>query len=283
MDAAGSDMQILAMVPPEEVDGMVSFPGFATPVGSIRFGGQLSRTGGTGFRHYRTYGMFALVLVCGSGTYRDTLGTRCRVKAGDLIVVFPDLPHQYGPEGGDIWDEVFIAFDGPPFDSWRAHGLDPAHPVWLLGERWQERFLSILRMTVTSIAEACAAANAIHLLIADVLAAKPAGDGEHTWVGAAREALGAGTGAPSLQEIATRLGLGYETFRKNFRAATGESPARYRKRMRLNQAALMMQRADLSLDMIAEALGFCDGFHLSKAFKMQHGYSPAEFRRRIHP
>jgi transcriptional regulator GlxA family with amidase domain len=50
--------------------------------------------------------------------------------------------------------------------------------------------------------------------------------------------------------------------------------------MRLAQAALMLRRADLSLDMIAGALDFCDAFHLSKAFKLQYGISPAEQRKK---
>jgi transcriptional regulator GlxA family with amidase domain len=43
----------------------------------------------------------------------------------------------------------------------------------------------------------------------------------------------------------------------------------------------MMRRADLSLEMIAGALGFCDAFHLSKAFKACHGLSPAAYRARL--
>jgi transcriptional regulator GlxA family with amidase domain len=117
-------------------------------------------------------------------------------------------------------------------------------------------------------------------LIADVLAARPAE--AEDWLETARQALSGGVGAPSLQEIAANAGLGYETFRKAFKAATGESPARYRRRQRLAQAALMMQRADLSLEMIAGALGFCDAFHLSKAFKQEHGVSPASHRAGIH-
>ncbi|MES2569418.1 MAG: AraC family transcriptional regulator, partial [Verrucomicrobiota bacterium] len=205
-----------------------------------------------------------------------------RVSAGDLIVVFPDRGHQYGPEPGDIWDEVFLSFDGAAFEGWRALGLDPAHPVWRLegGEDWSKRFFHILKMPVTSRPEACAAANAIHLLIADALAARPSASSSLDWLESTCQALSGGMGAPSLQEIARNAGLGYETFRKTFRMATGESPARYRRHMRLAQAALMMQRADLSLEMIATALDFCDAFHLSKAFKLQYGISPAEHRRK---
>ena len=239
------------------------------------------KTPGTGFTRYRINGMFALVLVLGNGLYRDLLGTDRRVGPGDLIAVFPEVPHQYGPEARDIWDELFVAFDGAAFESWRGHGLDPAHPVWALPqpEEWAARFISILRMPVTNMAESCVAAAAIHHLIADALAARPKLSDTHEWLESACLALSGGHGAPSLQEIAKSHGLGYETFRKTFKAATGESPARYRRRMRLAQASVMIQRADLSLSLIADALDFCDGFHLSKAFKVQYGYPPAQLNR----
>lgn len=227
--------------------------------------------------------MFALVQVLGKGRYRDELGHDRRVSPGDLIVVFPELGHQYGPEGNDIWDEVFVSFDGAAFEGWRAFGLDPAHPVWSLpgNEDWSGRFFDILGMPVTKRSEACAAANAIHLLIADAVAARPSDESAHSWLENARQALSCGIGAQSLQEIAQSAGLGYETFRKTFKKETGESPAHYRRRMRLAQAAMMMQRADLTLEMIADALDFCDAFHLSKAFKLHYGYSPAQQRRQI--
>lgn len=238
--------------------------------------------GGTGFSHYRTYGMYAMVLIKGdgSGRYRDRNGTDRRVTAGDLIVVFPDLPHQYGPETGDVWEEIFVAFDGAAFEGWRAHGLDPAQPVWSLGEpeAWTRRFGQILGMPVATRPDACAAANAVHLLIADALEARALQPRSLPWLEGACQTLGQGEGGPSLQEIARNAGMGYEAFRKAFKAATGEPPARYRRRLRLAQAALLIQRADLSLEMIARALDFCDAFHLSKAFKLQYGKAPAVLR-----
>jgi AraC-like DNA-binding protein len=265
-----------------DASGIVSFAGPSTPIGSVKFGGRLKGASGTGFSQYRVYPMYALVLLLeGGGRYRDRRGTDRRLRAGDWVVVFPDLPHQYGPEPGDVWDEIFIAFEGAAFEGWRAHGFDAAHPVWPLAdqEKWARRFSEILGMPSATMSEACALASAVHGLIADALAARP--EQAADWLESARQALGGGSGAPSLVEIAAAAGMGYETFRKAFKAATGESPARYRRRQRLAQAALMMRRADLSLEMIAGALGFCDAFHLSKAFKACHGLSPAAYRARL--
>ena len=264
-----------------ELPGIISLAGPQTPIGNARFGGRL-RGSGTGFSNYRVFGLYALVLVLeGGGRYRDRHGTDRRLEAGDLIVVFPELPHQYGPEQGDTWDEIFIAFDGAAFEGWRAHGLDSAHPVWPLKplEEWSARFSDLLKMPVASVSGACNLASAIHRLIADLLAKRSPETND--WLESARRALSGNSISLTMQEIAHEFGMGYETFRKAFKSATGESPARYRRKQRLAQAAMMMHRVDLSLEMIAMALGFCDAFHLSKAFKDEYGISPAAHRALI--
>ena len=136
--------------------GITSLSGPLTPIGNAEFGGRLRGTNGTGFSQFRVYGMHALVLLLqGGGRFRDRLRTDRRLSAGDLIVVFPEHPHQYGPEAGDEWDEVFIAFKGSAFEGWRSHGLDPAHPVWHLDpvEPIAERIFEILRLPFSSLAE----------------------------------------------------------------------------------------------------------------------------------
>lgn len=95
------------------------------------------------------------------------------------------------------------------------------------------------------------------------------------WLENACQLLSGGADAPDISAIAATVGMSHERFRKVFKSAAGESPSTYRRRRRLVQASLMLHRSDLKLDMIAESLGFCDGFHLSKAFKAEYGHSPS--------
>lgn len=279
MDAAEICMYFPVMTDFDFPATVIPMSGPRTPVGNVEFGGRLQGTTGTGFAQFRVYGMYALVfLLRGGGRYRDRRGIDRRLTAGDLLVVFPEHPHQYGPEDGDEWDEVFLAFEGAAFEGWRASGLDPVNPVWRLPEpeRWARRFFDILRLPHRSLAESTAVAAAIHQLIADALARRPAGR-EH-WLENACQLLSGGADAPDLPTIAATVGMSHDRFRKVFKSATGESPSTFRRRRRLAQAALMLHRSDLKLDMIAHSLGFCDGFHLSKAFKAEYGQSPASVR-----
>lgn len=281
MDGLDAGMYFPDMIEADFPTGIIPLSGSFTPIGKAEFGGRLRGTAGTGFSQFRVYGMYALVLLLnGGGRYRDRKGIDRRLFPGDLMVVFPEHPHQYGPEAGDDWDEVFIAFKGAAFEGWRANGLDPTHPVWRLQNprTCATRFFEILKMPVASLTQSTAVAAAIHQLIADALTQRP--PGSEDWLETARQLLGGGSEAPAPQEIASTLGMSHDHFRKVFKTATGESPSTFRRKRRLAQAALMLQRSDLTLEMIAESLGFCDGFHLSKAFKAEHGESPAGFRNR---
>ena len=280
MDALDSGMYFPVMAKHEIPSGIIPLSGPPNPIGNAEFGGHLRETAGTGFSQFRVYGMYALVLLLrGAGRYRDRRGMDRRLVPGDLVVVFPEHPHQYGPESGDHWDEVFIAFKGAAFEGWRAHGLDPSHPVWSVDSlpAMAQRFFRILRMQTSSLEHSTAVAAAIHGLIADLLAQRPLA--REDWLEKSKQLLGGGNEAPTPQQIAVTLGVSHDHFRKTFKAATGESPSSFRRKRRLAQAALMLQRSDLKLDMIAESLGFCDGFHLSKAFKAEYGQSPAMFRK----
>jgi AraC-like DNA-binding protein len=59
----------------------------------------------------------------------------------------------------------------------------------------------------------------------------------------------------------------------------GVPPKQYVNRRRIERVQLDLQRTDATLDSLAEAYGFHDAFHLSKAFKRATGVSPRDYRK----
>lgn len=271
------------MSTPRNIPGLVSFPALNTPLGRLNFGGVLRRGCGTGFDAYRRYGMYAVVIITrGRGRYRDLKGHDCELRAGDLIVVFPEVAHQYGPPDGETWDEIFLAFEGPAFDAWRAEGLIPARPVWAVGEpqRWARRINHLLTSEMATRSDSCRAAGELHTLISEWLALREE-IAVPPWLDAARHALADPMLNRSVETVAHEAGVSLDAFRRAFRAATGEPPARFQRRQRIAMGANLLRRRELTLKQIAATLGFCDEFHFSKAFKAQLGVSPSGFRERI--
>jgi len=262
-----------------------------TPLGEIELAGLLQNVAGIEPERMRILRRFTIVLMVeGRGYYQDERGTRLEVGPGDVILVFPEIAHAYGPLPGSPWTQIYFVFGGPQFELWRTRGLfSPDHPVWRLGsvDYWRQRLSEVVRSESTHLVGAPLRAMGRFL---QVLLEMSAADGEargpangEAWLEKSRRLLGdrSAAGWPAPQVVAREVGLNYESFRKRFAQLTGESPGRYQKRRRLDWACAAIYQGEHSLKQIADELGFCDVFHFSKAFKQEIGLTPSDYRRRV--
>jgi transcriptional regulator GlxA family with amidase domain len=81
-----------------------------------------------------------------------------------------------------------------------------------------------------------------------------------------------------MAELARRIEVPYETFRRRFRAVTGETPKRFRDRARIAAAKDLLRTSSMSNRELAAALGYADSFHFSRRFKQAVGVSPRLYR-----
>ena len=252
-----------------------------TSLGRLAGAGYIHRK--TGYLRWRVFGSYALVyLLDGQGRYQDASGTAREVTAGDLLVIFPELAHRYGPGRRGEWSEFHVIFEGPAFDLWRGAGLlDASRPVIRLepvGE-WMERLLTV---TASPPAQTVAVSRLLTLL-SEIAATRgeEAAPARLPWLDEARHVLGSELSQElSPADVAARLGLGYETFRKAFEQQAGVSPARYRSDRRLGAAQALLLHTQMTGRQIADSLGFRDEFYFSKRFKQHTGLSPREYRKR---
>lgn len=63
-----------------------------------------------------------------------------------------------------------------------------------------------------------------------------------------------------------------------FKKVNGEAPVAFWNRARADRAASLLRETDLSLNEIAEMLGYCDVYHFSKSFKEIHARPPGLWR-----
>ncbi|MNJ73716.1 Melibiose operon regulatory protein [compost metagenome] len=82
-----------------------------------------------------------------------------------------------------------------------------------------------------------------------------------------------------IEDIAASLGItpGYclEVFRKVY----GTSPRQYLSNLMLNEAKILIQQPELSLQEIAGRLGYSQVSHFSRQFKRWTGMSPLQYRQ----
>jgi AraC-like DNA-binding protein len=235
----------------------------------------------------RVYGSYALAYsLAGVARYEDVLGHKSNIHPGDLIVVFPDLGHRYGPPPGQTWDEYFVCFEGPVFDVWRKRGvLTPSQTVYHLEpiDYWLRRFEEIAAPNLPALERVCRA----QAVLADVLTnyqRDAAAERDEDWLAQARALLETSIETPLyVASVARKLGLSHETFRKKFVRLAGVSPYRYRMIRVIDHACRLVHEERLTNKEIADQLGFSDEFHFSHRFKQVTGRSPAQFRALLRP
>lgn len=263
---------------------------FRTAAGTLKLAGSLEDVPGIDPASMRVLGSYALVLmVDADGYFVDGNGHSQALKPADAVLIFPDIPHAYGPGPGSSWHQIYVVFEGMLFDDLRAAGiLSPTNPVWHLEpldywvRRLEEVFQPVRPQSKTTALRALG--RFVHLLT-DMAAthAEAKRPPEQVWVEESMHLLAEPThdGWLSPQAVATTVGLSYESFRKQFARHTGDSPARFRKRRRIEHACAAIYQGSRSFKELAEELGFCDEFHFSRAFRQVIGESPSAFRRRI--
>lgn len=238
----------------------------------------------------RTFGQYAIVyLLDGAGRYRDGNGIDRPIHPGDLVLVFPRLPHAYGPGPGQHWTEFFLCFDGPVFELWEKRGLlDPTDPVRHLEpvDLWLRRFEAVpgapRQVGVgPPLLEVCR----LQQVLAEALAAGASPNArqeELAWAERACALLESDLARDlDLGALARTMRTSYEAFRKRFTRVVGHPPARYRMLRLVDRACSLLQQAGLSSKEIAGRLGFVDEAHFSRRFKAVTGSSPREFRERF--
>ena len=256
----------------------------STPLGRVQVAGYIQNTWRRCTWPMRLLGIYALVYVTeGAGRYRDSLGNDQEILPGDLILLFPDVPHSYGPKPGGCWSEVYAHFDGPAFDLWRQAGLlNPAAPVHRLlpVKHWQTELEAVLNNPpVQNEADQMIQVSQLLALLTQMLTTG-SGDDQPQWLQTACELLNVEFRSPRpLKEIAQEAGLAYHTFRRLFEQATGVAPAQYRFARRMEAACSLLLHTKMTMRDIAESLNFTDEFHFSNRFQAYMGLRPSRYRR----
>lgn len=259
------------------------------PLGRLMLAGMQHRSGGLNPRSLRVYGRYALVILCGgAGFYRDANGFKTEVVTGDAMLIFPELPHAYGPRPskarGGVWNEIYLCFDGPIFDLWRREQLlGDSQPVRKL-ENWSQNAQTLSDLAQkprpTTASEHWEQLQSVLAILASWSELQnPNFSSEPAWLSRAKAVLESNLDQNvSGETVARAAGLSYESFRKQWAQKTGISPAKYRAQKRLEAAKILLEAGQMTQGAIARSLGLRDEAHLSRRFRDFYGQSPRQWK-----
>lgn len=234
-----------------------------------------------------TFGLIYMLRV--DGFYCDANGAEDHLQSGDVVWIQPGLAHAYGPWSGRDWTQIYVVMEGPTWTQWAAERvLDPHRPVTRAApvDLWRRRFERVFEARgAGDRATALRTFGGLLQLMLDLLATHTESQRspEDMWLEESQRLLGEvrpGQAGLTPQEVAKKVGLSYENFRKQFAARVGRSPGQFQKRRRIERACAAIYQGEPSFKHLAADLGFCDVFHFSKAFKQVVGETPSEFRQR---
>jgi len=228
----------------------------------------------------------AVVIVCVGGAGWCTVsGEGHEVRAGQVVVLPPGLPHSYGASGEDPWTLWWVHVAGVQLPSVLQRGRFTADaPVREVGDLFQ---------AVTLIEE-----------IVESLTSDPTSSGLLDGVGAtwhlmtslSRSKLTSGTRAEvierarriihdrpaqrhSVASLASMAGMSESHFAALFKAQVGSPVGSYQTGVRMSLARTLLDTTPRPVSEVAAETGYTDPFYFSRQFKLVHGMTPLAYRR----
>jgi AraC-like DNA-binding protein len=248
---------------------------------------------GSGWTHespMRILGAYAVVYVLeGKCRYIHADQRVQDLVAGDMILLFPDIPHRYGPAPGCQWSQFYINFGGSAFDLWRQKGLlDPRRFVYHLQplEYWLGRFKAMAEAWPVADPFSAQPICSLQAFLSEAIESHGRSTTERekmAWLQQAYELLEAENSSAlvNMDSIAEQMGMSYATFRKKFTALARMSPGRYHNLLVMRKACRFIHEEPISSKEIADRLGFCNAYHFSRRFKEVVGMTASQYRQRL--
>ncbi|WP_042167598.1 AraC family transcriptional regulator [Paenibacillus gorillae] len=86
----------------------------------------------------------------------------------------------------------------------------------------------------------------------------------------------------SLETVAELFDCSVSYLTKLFKKRMGESPIRYLTHIRMEKSAAYLSKTDISLQHVAELVGYPDAHTLNRSFRKSYGMTPTQFRTACH-
>jgi len=233
---------------------------------------------------FRILQLFGAVLVeKGSGHFHSAHAGKIQVGEGDTMLLFPDEPSQYYPDGQ--WSLHWVLWDGPDarnifelgYFNLKKPVVNGAGENMLLANVRLESL--IMKETFEDILERK------NTLLDLTLALRKAASGEANEL--ARNDLIEKSiayiqfrerNSLSVKELADMANLSESRFRRVFKDRTGRSPQAYIVSFKMSRAKKYLS-SGMVIKEAAAALGYDDHYYFSRLFKQVTGTPPGVFQR----
>lgn len=225
----------------------------------------------------------------GEGEFDSVSSGRLRVEPGSMMFLYPGERHRYRPVKEIGWKEYWIGFNGPVADRiLHSSYFNRKRPVIRVGihsrlnEIYDRVFMECRQGDPGY--QQVVAGRVMELLGLVQMFRKTELIGNrdiHGKIYESRQIIEEEyRNEIDPKDIADRIGMGYSTFRKNFKFFTGLSPGQYIIHLRIREAKSLLYSTNLSIKEIADQVGFNSNYYFVRLFREKVGITPGVFRKR---
>ena len=233
----------------------------------------------------------ALLIYCvKGGGWCELAGQLHTVRAGDLLVLPPDVPYTCGAHVANPWTIHWACALGANLPEYlRQLGVSAQAPLVWMGEDLQlARLFNEVLQTLgngSSFLNLLQASHALAHLLAVSIRHRHERTRDASYVvekvAQAIIYMSEHLDQPlRVSALAALANLSQAHFSVLFKQQTGCSPRDYLHLLRIHRACQLLRGSTLNVKEIASKLGYQDQFHFSRQFKAFQGLSPTEYRER---
>jgi len=238
--------------------------------------------------HGRVLHEYQLVYITrGGGEFESKSSGKKKVKAGDIIMLFPGVWHRYKPDKKTGWEEHWVSYNGDLPNRFVERGFfNSEHP--LLDPGYNALMYDLYREILSAMqSEPIGYQQLISALTIEILArlrtavlAKNAGgkDVEAIITRARRILVHQTDKAVDMKALASQLNISYSWFRRMFRHYSGMPPRKFHQQIRINKAKELLTNRNLSVKNISHKLGFESEYYFMVLFKKITKKTPSQWR-----
>ncbi|MFE5320219.1 helix-turn-helix domain-containing protein [Paenibacillus sp. NPDC056579] len=225
---------------------------------------------------------------CGYYWHQDTM-RHC--SAGDIVLLPPGTPHNYGTPEGHVWEFVWAHF--LPLPSW-SEWLSPPQDkdalflIHVESEAQRERIKGAFERMIRDSLEsdfyrtrlALNAMEEILLLIGQQTNRKsvPLDPRVEQVLGFMEQHMKM---RHTVEELAALVALSPSRLAHLFKQEVGESVMETLLRLRLRHSSRLLEHTTMQVGEIAEEVGFHSPFYFTKQFTAYYGKSPSHYRKTV--
>ncbi|MCR4779614.1 MAG: AraC family transcriptional regulator [Ruminiclostridium sp.] len=218
------------------------------------------------------------------GGILEVNGTKTEIKAGMGFFIPAEYPHEYYPVG-DVWDNHWIIPGGYGCERMLTEmGLDRPRVFTLSGTGRLERIFADIHDALQhdSIYGNLRASGYLYDLLI-VLDRSINHIGDHTKTSPAIKKCvdlidTNYTRRITLEELCEKTGMSKQHICRLFRSVLDTRPTEYIAKRRIQAAKELLSGTEMTIEEIAENVGFGSSSYFCKLFKRYEGISPAAFR-----